>query len=65
MLTLEDDESFERLIGTVFQLPSPDSIYSRDEEIQKSVCSYPALAGLAHGARRTAIQPTWSWQQEC
>jgi hypothetical protein len=39
----------ERLIGTVFQLPSPDAIYSRDEE-KKSMCGYPALFGLARGS---------------
>jgi hypothetical protein len=40
----------ERLIGTVFQLPSPDAIYSRDEE-KKSMCGYPALFGFARGPR--------------
>jgi hypothetical protein len=39
---------YERLIGTVFQLLSPDAIYSRDEE-KKSVGGYPALPGSAHG----------------
>jgi hypothetical protein len=36
------------LIGTVFQLPSPDAIYSRDEE-KKTVDGYPVWFGLARG----------------
>jgi hypothetical protein len=39
----------ERPIGTVFQLPSPDTIYSRDEEKKRSVGGYPVWFGLARG----------------
>jgi hypothetical protein len=35
----------ERSVGTVFELPNPDAIYSRDEEKKKNVGGYPAFLG--------------------
>jgi hypothetical protein len=46
----------ERSVGTVFQLPNPDAIYSRDEE--KKRCGR-LLCIFGVGAR-----PTSSWRQE-
>jgi hypothetical protein len=37
----------EHCVGTVFQLPSPDAAYSRDEEKKRDVGGYLALFGLA------------------
>ena len=39
----------ERSVGTVFQLPNPYAIYSRDEEEKRKVGGHPALIGLTHG----------------
>jgi len=39
----------DRSIGTVFQLPSPDAINSRDEEKKRRVGGYPAFVWF--GAR--------------
>ena len=41
----------ERFVGTVFQLPNPDAIYSRDEGKERKLGGHPALFGLAHGPR--------------
>jgi hypothetical protein len=43
------DHHCERSVGTVFQLPSPDAIYSRDEEKKTGVCGHSAVLGLTHG----------------
>ena len=41
----------QRFIGTVFQLPSPDAIYSRDEEKKRKWAAIPPCLGrrTAHG----------------
>jgi hypothetical protein len=39
---------FERSVGTVFQLPNPDAIYSRDEEKVRKVGRYLMFV-FAHG----------------
>jgi hypothetical protein len=40
----------ERSVGTVFQLPNPDAIYSRDEEKERKVGRYLMFV-FAHGPR--------------
>jgi hypothetical protein len=40
----------ERSVGTVFQLPSPDAIYSRDEEKERKVGRHLMFV-FAHGPR--------------
>jgi hypothetical protein len=40
----------ERSVGTVFQLPSPDDIYSRDEEKERKVGRHLMFV-FAHGPR--------------
>jgi hypothetical protein len=40
----------ERSVGTVFQLPSPDAIYSRDEEKERTVGRHLMFV-FAHGPR--------------
>jgi hypothetical protein len=42
--------SCERSVGTVFQLPSPDAIYSRDEEKERKVGRHLMFV-FAHGPR--------------
>jgi len=39
----------ERSVGNLFQLPSPDAIYSRDEEKNGDLGGFPDLFGFAHG----------------
>jgi hypothetical protein len=41
----------ERSVGTVFQLPNPDAIYSRDEKKERKVGRYLLLFVFAHGPR--------------
>ena len=41
----------ERSAGTVFQLPSPDAIYSQDKEKVKELGYQPMLFVFAHGPR--------------
>jgi hypothetical protein len=45
-----EDRNCERSIGTVFQLPNPDAIYSRDEEKERKVGRYLMFV-FAHGPR--------------
>jgi hypothetical protein len=40
----------ERSVGTVFQLPNPDAIYSRDEEKERKVGRHLMFV-FAHGPR--------------
>jgi hypothetical protein len=40
----------ERSVGTVFQLPNPDAIYSRDKEKERKVGRHPMFV-FAHGPR--------------
>jgi hypothetical protein len=40
----------ERSVGTVFQLPNPDAIYSRDEEKERKVGRHLTFV-FAHGPR--------------
>jgi hypothetical protein len=44
------DNACERSVGTVFQLPSPDAIYSRDEEKERKVGRHLMFV-FAHGPR--------------
>jgi hypothetical protein len=41
----------ERSVGTVFQLPNPDAIYSRDEEKERKVERHLMLFVFAYGPR--------------
>jgi hypothetical protein len=41
----------ERSVGTVFQLPSPDAIYSQDKEKRGKVGRHPMMFVFAHGPR--------------
>jgi hypothetical protein len=43
-------EECERSVGTVFQLPNPDAIYSRDEEKERKVGRHLMFV-FAHGPR--------------
>jgi hypothetical protein len=43
-------EHCERSVGTVFQLPNPDAIYSRDEEKERKVGCHLMFV-FAHGPR--------------
>jgi hypothetical protein len=43
--------SCERSVGTVFQLPNPDVIYSRDKEKERKVGRHPIMFVFAHGPR--------------
>jgi hypothetical protein len=45
-----DELTCERSVGTVFQLPSPDAIYSRDEEKERKVGRHLMFV-FAHGPR--------------
>jgi hypothetical protein len=41
----------ERSVGTVFQLPSPDAIYSQDEKKGRKVGRHLMMFVFAHGPR--------------
>jgi hypothetical protein len=45
-----NDVECERSVGTVFQLPNPDAIYSRDEEKERKVGRHLMFV-FAHGPR--------------
>jgi hypothetical protein len=48
----------ERSVGTVFQLPSPDVIYSRDEEKNSNLGGLPGCLGShgPHAARERVVE---------
>ena len=41
----------ERSVGTVFQLPIPDAIYTQDKEKERKVGRHHMLFVFAHGQR--------------
>jgi hypothetical protein len=48
LVTIGNSGECERSVGTVFQLPSPDAIYSRDEEKERK-CSRTVHVLLRQG----------------
>jgi hypothetical protein len=50
----------ERSVGTVFQLPSPDVIYSRDEEKNSNLGGLPGCLG----SRTAHMLPGKEWWKE-